>query len=695
MRSLVLCTAILLVAFSPVDSSARWKTVLVDEFSQEQGWPDHDAEVDDGIYLLEPDVDEGERGCWTKNTELNTANPYRIETRIRRTPGKSTNTTGFLWETSGGCDNALSLFISLAGEIQIGYFKDGVYFYYGWQDNAMWKKTSTSRPEGEWNDIVIERRSTYIQFSINGEIIRRIEPFKFQRGSGVGYITYGPNSLEVDYVKIYEDTSSINVVPGALTQGERVNLGLNINSPDWETLPIITSDAKTLYITSRPVTNGATDDIFYSTFENGNWTPRKNIGPPLNNTLQNSAIAVSADGNSLLLNGISRNGQYYDLSRSYKAVNGWSEPTGIAVKDFINSAGSYSASLSSDGRVIFWGIQDATSIGGRDIYVSFLQSDGSWSRQMNVGPEVNTFADEGTPYLAADGETLYFSSDGHKGYGSSDVFVTRRLDNTYRKWSKPQNLGSVVNTDDWDAYFKIDASGDYGVLCSVKDAIGGTDVFKIKLPNAAKPKPLVLLNATVLDKKTKAPLAAAVRYFDLTTNAELGVARTDPMTGSFRLTMPYGARYAFLASADGYYATSDTIITTAVTEFTEVTCTMMLSPVAKGETITLSNIFFETDKSTLLSESYPSLDRLVQFMQERPQIRIAIMGHTDNVGTDQYNTNLSDARAKAVAEYLRSKSIDAARFTAKGFGESKPIATNDTEEGRQQNRRVEFTIETM
>jgi outer membrane protein OmpA-like peptidoglycan-associated protein len=317
----------------------------------------------------------------------------------------------------------------------------------------------------------------------------------------------------------------------------------------------------------------------------------------------------------------------------------------------------------------------------RDLYAIFMRDDGTWTAPMNLGPTVNTLAEEGTPFIAADGKTMYFYSWGYSSYGQSDMYVTRRLDDTWKKWSEPENLGPDLNTPGWDAYYTLTASGEYAYFVSEKESYGLSDVFRAKLPQALRPAPVVLVSGTVIDKKTGKPLEATIKYELLPGGKDVGVAHSNPVTGEYKIILPAGAMYGFRAETKGYIPVNENLDVKKVKEYSEVTRNLELVPPEVGSVVRMNNIFFETGKSELKSESNAELDRLVESLKTSQTMELLIAGHTDNVGNDNSNKALSDA-----------KGIKSDRLKTSGFGKSKPVATNDTEEGRQLNRRVEFTI---
>jgi outer membrane protein OmpA-like peptidoglycan-associated protein len=508
----------------------------------------------------------------------------------------------------------------------------------------------------------------------------------------------GPN--EIDAIGISDNNApiqaEINLAQNVIVE-PRENLGAGINSPYDEVLPVISPDGKTLYVDRKnhPQNYGPSDNIWFSTQDrDGNWQPLQNIGPVLNNGYGSFVASVTPDGNTLLLGGTyhSKEPEHFGLWLTHRTASGWSYPNEVLVRDFYTRAKFVEFCLSNDGRTIILSLDRMDSYGGKDLYVSFLQPDGTWSVPKDLGFEVNTSADEATPFLAADGKTLYFASEGFAGYGDMDMYITRRLDSTWQHWTEPENLGPQLNTPSWDAYYTVPASGEYAYFVSTENSFGMGDIFRVKLPVALRPKAVVLVSGKVLDAKTGKPVNASIKYEILSTGKEVGGASTSPTTGIYKITLPSGENYGYRAEAPGYVPVSENLDLTNATEYQELERNLTLVPIAKGEIVRLNNIFFETAKSDLQPESYAELDRVVKLLQDNPTMEIAIMGHTDSVGSALFNKQLSDERAKAVQTYLIDKKVDSKRLQAKGYGNAKPIASNATEEGRQQNRRVEFTI---
>lgn len=478
------------------------------------------------------------------------------------------------------------------------------------------------------------------------------------------------------------------------------NLGPQVNGPYDDILPVISPDGLTLYFCrSHAPENigGGRQDIWYSEVQpDGTWGEARNIGVPLNNRDNNYLCSITPDGNTAIVgDGYSdaRNRQR-SVAIAYRTVNGWSVPKALDIKNYYNDNRFGEFSLANDGKTLIMAIERKDSRGGKDLYVSFRRPDSSWSEPLNLGEQINSIGHEATPFIASDNSSLYFASDGQGGYGAFDVFVTRRLDSTWTKWSEPENLGPTINSAGWDLYYTIPASGDYAYYVSYNNTYGAGDIFRIKLPETARPRPVVLVKGRVLNKKTGEPIEDAdIAYELLPSGKEMGIARSAPVTGGYKIVLPAGDRYGFRASAPGFISVNENVDLSNIREYTEITRDLYLVPIEAGATVQLNNIFFDYDKWDLRPESFPELDRLSQVMEANPDMKVEIAGHTDSRGSDAYNERLSDRRAASVRTYLvDARKIDTGRLVSKGYGEKRPVATNDTEEGMQLNRRVEFVI---
>jgi outer membrane protein OmpA-like peptidoglycan-associated protein len=377
---------------------------------------------------------------------------------------------------------------------------------------------------------------------------------------------------------------------------------------------------------------------------------------------------------------------------SRKTETGWSAPEALKVDNLYNYNEKANFYMANNRKALLMSIEREDSYGDRDLYASFAKPDGSWSEPVNLGNNVNTASEESSPFLAADDETLYFSSDGFAGFGGTDIYVTRRLDDSWKNWSEPENLGPDINSENDDEFFNIPASGEYAYY-SRGVGTENMDIFKLELPVFYKPAPVVLVQGTVYNSKTNEALGdVKILYERLPEGTEIGLATSDPSSGAYKIVLPSGARYGYLAEAEGYVAVNANIDLNDLEEYKEINQDLYLVPIETGATIVLNNIFFDFDRSVLKEDSYPELRRVAEFMTNNSEVEIEIAGHTDNMGSTTYNQGLSNRRAKAVFDYLVENGVASDRVVSRGFGEGSPVADNDTSEGRAQNRRVEFKI---
>jgi len=490
------------------------------------------------------------------------------------------------------------------------------------------------------------------------------------------------------------------------------NIGPVLNSvyPDYK--PIINADETMLIFTSRRnnTTGGKKDeqdsmyyeDIYISYFADGRWSEPKNPGPPLNSDFHDAAMGLSPDGQKMLVYKGDNGGDIYEC-----VLEGdkWSKPVSLG-KNINTEKHESSASYSYDGRTIYFVSDKPGGYGGKDIYVVKADKKGKWGIPKNLGKVINTPYDEVGVFMHPDGKTLYFSSKGHKTMGGYDVFKSVFENNV---WSEPVNLGYPINTTDDDVFFSITASGIHAYYSSAKTGgLGGQDIYRIIFNDLIKPlkkdsgvtakkeitktNQLTLLKGVVLDEKTMQPVAAKIELTDNSKNDIIATFESNSKTGKYLVSLPSGVNYGIAINAPGYLFHSENFDIPASTEYREVVKDILLKKIEVGNIIVLNNIFFDFDKATLRSESTAELDRLVNMLKENTAISIEISGHTDNVGSAAYNKKLSENRAKAVVDYLITKGINKVRLQYAGYGFDKPIGSNDTEEGRQLNRRTEFKI---
>ncbi|MDW8301885.1 MAG: OmpA family protein [Bacteroidia bacterium] len=697
MRCLLL---LILLAYSTLHAQKVW---FEDDFNDySKGWTygnttETQKEIKNGVYRITvKESDANAWAFWNYSIFLDPEKDFSIEATMKQVSGLENSSYGITWGKD--VDNAYCFCISSNGYYILYSYINGQY-----TDIQSWEKTSSINRAGNWNVVKIVQKGRKWDFFVNNEKVYSTfvkKPF----GNCVGFITNKQITVEVDKLVIRQD-NLINVVPNAPNYVKKKNLGNTVNTKYEEVSPVISPDGKTLFygIKRCPENVGGAEDAedaWYTTsLDEVHWSPRRNLSKPLNNSSANVVISVMPDNNTMIMMHRYKNDGTYKgqgLSITYRTENGWSVPEDILIEDFYNHAKYNEFFVSADRKVLLMTVQREDSYGNKDIYVSFATGERSYSKPMNIGKTVNTVGDEVSPFLAPDGVTLYYSTDGKPGYGSHDIFVTRRLDDTWKNWSEPQNLGPGINTNKWDAYYTVSASGKYAYMASTEGAIdGSSDIIQIEIPQEAKPKPVLIVYGKVLNAKTNEPIATNVTYRDLSTDQELGIARSNPKDGSYKIVLPQGKRYGFFANKQGFLATSENLDTKDLKEFKEIEVNLYLTPIEVGQSIRLNNIFFEPNSASLQAESYSELKRLADFLKSNPNIVVEIAGHTDNgaAGTDpNYLMQLSQNRAKSVAEYILKCGVNTSQIIYKGYGNTKPIANNATPEGRAKNRRVEFII---
>jgi outer membrane protein OmpA-like peptidoglycan-associated protein len=469
-----------------------------------------------------------------------------------------------------------------------------------------------------------------------------------------------------------------------------INLGDSINSNRSEYYPSLTINDSLLIFTRAM--GGIREDFFSSRLlPNGSYEAAKPVKGALNEEPSKGGLQITADGDMLFFAGNFQQSGYgdFDIYICTATPDGWSSPYNPG-KAINTEYWESSPCISPDKRMLIFSSNRPGGYGGKDLYVSYRRPDGRWSLAENLGPTINTPADELAPYFHADNQTLYFTSGGHPGYGGSDLYLSRRKSNG--EWEKPFNLGYPINTIDDDGSLIVAADGKTAYFASFRsDSKGGLDLYRFELPAYAQAKQTQWVQGRVYDAATRKGLPSAIELKNINDTGWVQRVVTDE-TGQYLITLPVGESYSLTVSRKGYLYYSDFFSVTLLDKDSSLQKDIPLQPIEVNAGIELKNIQFETNSYTLQKNSYAELDKLVQLLEENPAIKIEIGGHTDNTGNAADNLKLSQNRAKAVVEYLRQKGISQQRMTYKGYGDTKPIAPNDTEMGRAKNRRTEVKI---
>jgi OmpA-OmpF porin, OOP family len=654
--------------------------------------PNSVTKVENGRYVFDWFTD-AETVVRTFHHFLDLEADYEIETVLRLESGSERNGYGVVW----GSPTIADLFVfSIAS--------DGHCVLWRWKNNVSevlvpWTKAAGILPIRNDNTIRIESMEGRWRIFVNDSLCvdhQALAP------SGFLFGIHNTNTMKLtcDRFTIRQHQPAILRAADPPSPLKKIRLSDNVNSKADETVPIVSSDGQKLYFSRmKHEENTTTDDlgdIWVSMLQsNGQWGRAERMARPLNNTGPNYIISLSNDRTRMLLantyhpNGENKGGGF---SSSTKTATGWTVPQDVVVTDWYNRDNLMEACASPDGTVLLMAIRTDNTRGRRDIFVSFLEEDNTWSRPVNIGNDVNTFGEESYPFMASDGVTMYFSSEGRPGYGGFDIYMTRRLDDSWRSWSEPVNLGPAVNSDKDNFYYYVTADGSYAYVVD-SDPKTGLDIYRLDVAAANKPKPVVIVRGTVVHARTGKALQASVEIRPLSGQGEVQRMSSDPSDGSFSLVLPAGVDYGINAVADGFFAVSERIDATTITESATIQQNLALEPIERGRAIVLNNIFFETGTASLEAASMAEITRLATLLKENADIAIAIHGHTDDVGSDANNMTLSSMRAQAVKGALESMGISPSRLSSNGFGETLPVADNTSEQGRQKNRRVEFVIQ--
>lgn len=692
-------TLCLVTLFSISDLNGQTRRVFEEDFSSntrlwEVGEADGiEAEISDGVLRYERSAESGTAYDWKPVSLQWEQTNWEISVRIRITDGDENHGASLVYGVADR-SNLYGVALAFDGSVQVWRGKEGTY-----ETLQKWTYPEKAKKIGQWNTLRIVKQNDAVAMYLNDEWFYGYT-FSFYRwfGSNVGFGIHGERSVEFDdLIVTTSPQESIRHVAGVDTSQQRKLLPPTINSEYADLLDGISPDGRTMYIsrTGHPSNVGSEkkSDVWVSTQDrNGNWQSAVHLGKPINNEGNNFLVTPMPDGNQLYVqNTYNEDGSVGGpgISLSTRTATGWTLPIRQKIEDYENLSESTTSYIAPDGLTLISSVQRKEGRGSLDLFVSKRQADGSWSRPVSLGPTINTVGADYGPFIAADNTTLIFCSNGHPGYGGLDLYVSRRLDDTWTSWSEPENLGKPINGDDHDSYLMIPTVGDVGYFNS-KEGNGEMDVYSIRVPSGALPRTTLIVRGRVFDAKTLQPLAADVVYERLESGVREGEARSSPSDGAYSVALSGKADYSIRAVAQGYYALSESINLASAAG--EVTRDLFLAPIVKDAVIRLNNIFFDTGKWDIKPESMPEIRRLADVLRENNSIEIELAGHTDDVGNDAANLTLSQNRVNAVMNSLIELGIKSNRLTAKGYGETTPSVPNTSEENRQKNRRVEFRV---
>lgn len=481
---------------------------------------------------------------------------------------------------------------------------------------------------------------------------------------------------------------------------EPKNLGPNINTKYDEYWPSLSVDEKMLVYTlllpvdaSNPAYYGnRQEDLYFSKFENGQWQLAKDVGSPPNTPDNEGAQSISGNGMLMVFTGCMRDDGhgYCDLYFSENRNGAWTVPKNIGPPVSTRYSEKQPA-LSSDGRVVYFSSDRPGGFGNYDLWMSVRRDDGTWSKPVNMGKNINSEGSDQSPFMHPDNKTLYFSSTGWPGMGKYDIFLSRKTSDS--TWSEPMNLGYPINTHNAEQGLIVNSNADMAYFSSDRLHGKGQDIFSFELYHDARPNRASFMKGKVYDSETTRPLEARFELIDLETSKTVISSNSDPGSGEFLVVIPVDADYALNVSRPSYLFHSENFSFDKVYSSIEpFYMDIALKPMKVGLSITLRNVFYKTDSFALDSRSKVELNKVASLLNANPTLVIEIGGHTDNVGTAAYNITLSGRRAAEVVKYLVLNGIARERISSRGYGLNIPVATNETEEGRALNRRTELKI---
>lgn len=476
-----------------------------------------------------------------------------------------------------------------------------------------------------------------------------------------------------------------------------IRLSDSINTYRPEYLPSISADEE-LLVFSRMIDRQ--EDLYYSQWNKDHWSRAQPLEGVNTEKYNEAGHCVSADGKTIVFTGCNMPGGLgsCDLYISYFKNGSWTQPANLDSP--INTPGWESQpSLSADGNVLYFSSERPGGYGLRDIWYTEKSASGRWSTPKNIGAPINTTRNDSSPFIHADNQTLYFMSDGLPGMGGTDLFFSKRIDTEH--WDVPINLGYPINTIGNEGALVVNIDGDKAYYTSTgaktlqdKDGLENTDIYSFELDKEIRPQSVSFFKALVLDATSSKPLVSGVKITDIQKNLSFYNGNTSD-DGTALVIMPKGDQYGIQISAKGYIFISESVkIPDSANVKMPYISTYKMERISNsiGKTFPMRNIFFESGSDQLSSASNAELGSIFHMMKENPDIVVQIDGHTDNIGGEKDNLLLSQNRAKAVMNELIKRGIPAKKILAKGFGESKPLTDNTTENGRQVNRRTEFTI---
>ncbi|MDX9904814.1 MAG: OmpA family protein [Bacteroidales bacterium] len=585
--------------------------------------------------------------------------------------------------------------LKLAAEEDDGFYEAHLLLGQLYSDTGQWEKSVRHYRRAIELDSLYFPPALYSL----GRAEMRIGRYREAKAHLEAYLNQPKNTskLRIDAEKLVADCLFALSFPGSLFQIEPVSVGDSVNTALDEYWPSLTGDGQELIFT-REVRRASgygrdrQEDFYISRWNSdGHWGMARNAGAPLNTAGNEGAQSISADGRSMVFTACDRRDGYGRCDIYHSVYDGTRWSPGVNLGTPVNTTYWESQpSISANGRMLFFVSNRPGGMGGMDIWYSLRSSDGTWQKPVNPGKTINTAGDEFSPFIYFNGRTLYFSSNGRESFGGHDIYTTTL--NQDSTWTEPVNLGPAVNSPADETGLVIESSGKRAFFSSVRDPRMGKDIFYIDLPELIQPEPVSYFRGTVVDKADGRPITARYELTDLTGGIGVISSVTDSR-GGFLVCLPGGSSYGLNVTADGYMIFSENFdFEEGYSSAEPYRKIIRLNKVREGELMRMFNVFYDTDSWELLEASMPELEMLLGFLTVNHTVVVEIGGHTDSDGTDEHNQLLSERRAGSVRQFLIKRGIEPERIFWHGYGESAPIADNITPAGKRQNRRTEIKI---
>ncbi|MEO0472341.1 MAG: OmpA family protein [Bacteroidota bacterium] len=611
---------------------------------------------------------------WVHEAILSSRSRFQIRAKLRFRPQTSQSSYGLVWDAD---ESQKQYFAFQLQERQFRIIR---------QDGAVttevvpWTKHKKIKDTDILHEIRIEKNGWKLSFWFEDKRLTEIT-FPGIHGKYHGMLLQEQGSLGISQFQIIHPEMPIHLADGGYADAVAFPLDSTINSAEQDEWAMVPLAARNLFIWSRATRgNPLATQLFETHWEDTVWSE---AAPMLPDQQQPQlGLALGPDQKSIWF------ASHDQIWSSYQARDSvWEKAISFELPPFPTDKDIH-FSLSPDHKTLILAMESKAGKGKKDLYVSFRKN-GSWTKALNLGSDLNTFGDELTPWLDQDGETLYFSSEGWPGYGRVDVFRSKRLSNTWTSWSEPENLGPGINGRYWDIWYRPRPEERRAYLSS-QDSSGNYDIYDVRIPIPLEEQPVVRLTGNIRNAKTNALLEGVVQVLQLPEDSL--VQEFETTNGRYKGFLNFSHAYEMYALVNGYFPLVDTLDLRNVSKFREAEKDLFVRPIEVGEAVQLQHVYFQRATAELVETSFPELDRLLLLMQSLPALHIEIRGHTDNIGEEADLLALSEARARRIRDYLIARGISADRIKSRGLGSSQPVASNVNPATRPLNRRVEFII---